>query len=586
MAADETVTIVVEARDEATKVLGNVASGMSDLAKPAKGLTGILGGVGGALGTAIGTFTGGAALDLAAKGFSALTGFVGDGVAGAKEAAAGYAQLGAVLASTGGAVGLTADELANLSGDLSQAKGVSTFADDQILSLENLLLTFTNVKGDIFKEATSIGVDMATALGTEPSAAAVQLGKALNDPIAGVGALSRVGVTFTEQQKEQIKVMQESGDMAGAQSVILAELTKEFGGSAQAAADAAGPQAQFAEQLGELSEEIGAALLPLMNEFFGLLTSPAVMGAIEGIVTFLTHGITLFIDMIKAMKAGFDEGGIAGMLDPLLRLFEHIWPLILETAIAWGKQLLGWLVTYVPVIVKQLGEWTLAFFEWLPKALPPLLANLRHLLGEIISWIVANGPGIVRTLLTWAQAFAGWVLTEALPALLKALGSLLGSLLGWIASEGPKLATAALAWGKSLIDGMLAGIKSNWDKVAAWILGQLRHIPGFDLFFGSGGGTPGGQAATFGAGSVPAGNGVSGMAFGAAPSGVTRGGSGMAAAVLTINVDARGAESPLAVEEAGYRGVMRALNEAKQRGGGRQSADNLRRALDSLARAG
>ena len=135
--------------------------------------------------------------------------------------------------STGGAAGLTADELAGLSGDLSQAAGMSTFCDDAVLALENLLLTFTNVKGDIFKQATAIGVDMATALGTEPAAAAMQLGKALNDPIKGIAALSRVGVTFTEEQKDQIKVMQEAGDMAGAQAVILAELNKEFGGSGE-----------------------------------------------------------------------------------------------------------------------------------------------------------------------------------------------------------------------------------------------------------------------------------------------------------------------------------------------------------------
>jgi hypothetical protein len=59
-----------------------------------------------------------------------------------------------------------------------------------------------------------------------------------------------VGVSFTDQQKEQIKTMQEAGDMAGAQGVILAELNKEFGGSALAAAQADGGMAQLSDSMG------------------------------------------------------------------------------------------------------------------------------------------------------------------------------------------------------------------------------------------------------------------------------------------------------------------------------------------------
>jgi hypothetical protein len=64
--------------------------------------------------------------------------------------------------------------------------------------------------------------------------AAIQLGKALNDPTQGVSALSRVGVSFTDVQKDMIKKLQESGDMMGAQRIILGELEKQFGGTAEA----------------------------------------------------------------------------------------------------------------------------------------------------------------------------------------------------------------------------------------------------------------------------------------------------------------------------------------------------------------
>ena len=47
------------------------------------------------------------------------------------------------------------------------------------------------------------------------------VGKALNDPLKGLTALSRIGVQFTAQQQEQIKAMVEVGDVAGAQKIIL-----------------------------------------------------------------------------------------------------------------------------------------------------------------------------------------------------------------------------------------------------------------------------------------------------------------------------------------------------------------------------
>jgi phage-related minor tail protein len=68
--------------------------------------------------------------------------------------------------------------------------------------------------------------DMSVALGTDASGSAIQLGKALNDPIKGVAALQKVGVSFTESQKEQIKTLVETGDTLGAQKIILGNSTR------------------------------------------------------------------------------------------------------------------------------------------------------------------------------------------------------------------------------------------------------------------------------------------------------------------------------------------------------------------------
>lgn len=165
--------------------------------------------------------------------------FVKGGAADWGALQASVRQTNAVLTSTGGAAGVTNDSLTKLNETLSRKTAIDQAT---IRNGENMLLTFTNVKNgvgagnDVFNQATGTILDMSKALGQDTKSSAMQLGKALNDPIKGVTALQRVGVTFTDQQKAQIKTMADSNDMLGAQKIILGELNKEFGGSAAASA--------------------------------------------------------------------------------------------------------------------------------------------------------------------------------------------------------------------------------------------------------------------------------------------------------------------------------------------------------------
>lgn len=178
------------------------------------------------------------AADVISEGVAAIGTAVSEAYAAVAEQEKLGAQTASVLASTGNAARVSADDVTALA-DAIEAK--SMIDAEQVQAGENMLLTFTNVKNavgegnDVFTQATQITADMATALGTDMAGQAVQVGKALNDPIAGVSALSRVGVTFTEGQKAQIKAMVDAGDTMGAQKLILGELNKEFGGSAEAA---------------------------------------------------------------------------------------------------------------------------------------------------------------------------------------------------------------------------------------------------------------------------------------------------------------------------------------------------------------
>jgi hypothetical protein len=198
------------------------------------------------------------------------------------------AQTTAVLKSTGGAAKVTADQIGDLAGAISNKAGID---DEAIQSGENLLLTFTGIRNeagkgnDIFNQATSIMTDMSVAMGTDMKSNAIQLGKALNDPAKGMTALTRVGVTFTDQQKHQIETMEKAGNTAGAQKVILGELQREFGGSAAAQATSA-QKAQIAFK--NLEESVGTALMPVISALANFLTQH-VIPVLTVVVAWLQH---------------------------------------------------------------------------------------------------------------------------------------------------------------------------------------------------------------------------------------------------------------------------------------------------------
>lgn len=248
-----------------------------------KGLVGDLNKTIGSLG--LGTIGAGAA-------FYGLSRFMGDSVEMAREAEAIQADLAAVLASTKGAAGVTAEEINNMASALSK---VTTFEDDTIVKSQAMLLTFTNIGSDVFPQTTEAMLNMAQKFGGLESAS-LQLGKALNDPVAGVGALRRVGVQLTEAQEEQIKKFMAVGDIASAQKIILAELETEFGGLARAIGETSeGKLTIFQNNLANTQEAIGMGLLPVIDQItgsFANLLSPLIDSNDE--LTILTQTLATF----------------------------------------------------------------------------------------------------------------------------------------------------------------------------------------------------------------------------------------------------------------------------------------------------
>ncbi|MCG3141732.1 MAG: hypothetical protein HDKAJFGB_03051 [Anaerolineae bacterium] len=167
-------------------------------------------------------------------------------------------QLNAVLESTGGIAGVTASQVNNLG---TQLASMSNFSDDAIISASSTMLTFTNVTQGVFSRAMQSVVDVATGMNTDLKSAVIQVGKALQDPVRGITALSRAGIQFSSDQREMVKNFVESNDLLSAQGIILTEIEKQFGGSAAAAADTfAGSVQDLTDALGNLAEQLEPVL--------------------------------------------------------------------------------------------------------------------------------------------------------------------------------------------------------------------------------------------------------------------------------------------------------------------------------------
>lgn len=192
---------------------------------------------------------------LAAAGFTA--------VKAAEEVAVANSRLNNILTSMG------YPEATQRVQEYAQALEVTTAVDAEVIkATQAKLATFKNLTatvdtaGGAFDRATVAALDMAAAGFGTAEGNAVQLGKALEDPIKGITALTKSGITFTEAEKEKIKTMVESGDIMSAQTMILAAIETQVGGTAEATATGS---AKMALALGNVSEAIGTALLPFFT---------------------------------------------------------------------------------------------------------------------------------------------------------------------------------------------------------------------------------------------------------------------------------------------------------------------------------
>lgn len=196
------------------------------------------------------------------------------------------AQTNAALKSTGNTAAGTVADIRKRSKAL---EGLTTVDDKVIQNAQNLLLTFPQIGEKAFEPTLQSALDLNAALGGDDESlqqVLIQVAKAVNDPITGLTALRRSGVSFTDQQREQIKTMMEAGDVAGAQAIVLQELNNQFGGSAAAQAETYGGKIRRLKDAVEGAQmALATAFLPVIEKVSDkietLLSDPQTLKNIE-----------------------------------------------------------------------------------------------------------------------------------------------------------------------------------------------------------------------------------------------------------------------------------------------------------------
>ena len=434
--AEETVLIRFKSEDDATKTTKAVNDGLDDVStnagkagKSFSGMGSVMSGVLQGIGQGIAGF----AMQMGSKALGAVTDFVSGSIEEASAWNSVYAQTEAVIKSTGSAAGLTAKEMAAMAGSMSAASGQSLFSDDAILGAQNVLATFTNIKGENFGSATQSILDMSQALGIDLDSAAMQVGKALNDPIAGLSALSRSGVQFTADQEAMIKAMVEAGNVAGAQEIMMAELNTQFGGSAAAAVDTyAGQQVVLKEKFADIQQTLGEALMPILMEF-GTFMADTVVPIIADVVTSLS-------DWITSMN---EAGTTSGIFDTIRNAIAGI-PGVLETlngalatVLVFLQPLTDAATTFGTIFLTAMTSAGTAIMEYLASpAVMSFLAGLQTLLTALATTVrdvlvlAFQGAAIAWTLLSQAFTIAWPYIQTVLDTFLSLVTIVMGAVTG------------------------------------------------------------------------------------------------------------------------------------------------------------
>ena len=240
-----TAKVIIKAEDQ-------ISSGVKSATNSLEGMSGVASKLGNVL-------KGGLQIAAIAAGLKKLTEAATECVKSFSETQSVVTKLGSVLKATNNTIGLSVGELRGFADSLSD---VTTFSDEAIMGVQQLLLTTQSVSKETLPQATEAALDMAAALGQDATSAAERLAQALADPAGEVESLREAMIYLDEEQVENIKTLQDQNKLFEAQQIILEEINDTYGGTARAIADMdTGKLTQIADVFQDIKSGLGEGII-------------------------------------------------------------------------------------------------------------------------------------------------------------------------------------------------------------------------------------------------------------------------------------------------------------------------------------
>jgi len=360
------------------------------------------------------------------------------GVAGVMEDEAAVANLEATLKSTGNAVNTTSKGFFEFANQLQDTTGESAAL---ITQGGAMLATFKNVRNEmgqgnqVFNRATVAALDLSKKGFGSLESSNKMLGKALNDPVKGITALSRAGVTFTEEQKGTIKSLVDSGKTLEAQKIILKEVEDQVGGTAKAFGETTQGQLERGKRsFEELQKTLAMALIPaiefLTTVFRNVTNFMRENETVTKVLIAVLGGLAIGVVAVNAaMKIAAATSAImtaaqwalnaAMSANPIAIVVLAIAGLVTAIIVAYNKS-----ETFRD-IVNGIGKALSGVASWINDNVVPAISLFWNTMKKAWSWISEHaGPVLDALKLSLKLAFAPITLAiTAMEKLLDLLGS-------------------------------------------------------------------------------------------------------------------------------------------------------------------
>ena len=345
---------------------------------------------------------------------------------------------------------------------------------DVIKGTQAKLLTFkelaktADTTGGAFDRATIAAVDLAAAGFGSAESNAIQLGKALNDPIKGISALTRSGITFTESEKEKIKTLVESGQTLEAQNMILGAIETQVGGTAAATATSSEKMRLGFESV---KDAVGAALLPAFDKLATFMSTnvfPSIVAGIEKLPALFTAAGDALAPFVDGFKATFENagGGVSGFITAMMELRQKLFDALINAL----PGIIDAIVAFIPMLVENTVKMITSLITAITDALPAIIDGAIQLFNGIITGLLEVLPVIITAVVEALPTVIN-AIVEAIPLIIQGAIKLFLGVIDGLIKALPVIITA-------LVNALPTIIKAITDALPLIIKGAIKLFLG------------------------------------------------------------------------------------------------------------